>query len=88
MSASKNRKCLLCGEPYHTCSSCGMPEWAWTYCTEECWFSSMKAMQCLALGDKLASLLEAHEMVLLKEAISEESHYLDRILDGLLLPRD
>lgn len=86
--SSKSRRCLLCGEPYHNCGSCDMPEWAWTYCSEECWHSSHRAMQCLALGDKLAQLLEPHEITLLKAAIEKESHYLDRILDGVKLPRD
>jgi hypothetical protein len=45
-------------------------------------------MQCLALGDKLAKVLEPHEIALLKTAVEEESHYLDRILDGVKLPRD
>jgi hypothetical protein len=84
-----NRKCMLCGEPYHMCSSCDLPgEWAWSYCTEQCWQSSHRAMQCLALGDKLAKVLEPHEIALLKTAVEEESHYLDRILDGVKLPRD
>jgi hypothetical protein len=48
----------------------------------------MKAMQCLALGDKLARLLEPHEIALLKEGIEEESHYLDRVRDGFQLSRD
>jgi hypothetical protein len=60
----------------------------WSYCTEQCWQSSIKGMQCLAFGDKLARTLEPHEIVLLREAIEEESHYLDRILDGLRLPRE
>lgn len=88
MTAVKNHKCLLCGEPYHCCGTCDMPSWAWNYCTEECWHSSHKAMACLALGDKIGRLLEQHEIALLRTAIEDESHYLDRILDGVKLPRD
>ncbi len=83
--AGKNRKCLLCGEPYHHCGTCDGADWAWTYCTEECWFSSPKAFACLALGNKLAGLLEPHELALLKAAVGEEPHYLDRVVDGLKL---
>jgi hypothetical protein len=84
----KNYKCLLCGDSYHCCSSCDMPNWAWTYCTEECWHSSMKGMACLALGNKLAELLQPHEVALIKQAIEEEPHFLDRIATGLRLPRE
>lgn len=65
-----------------------MPDWAWTYCTEECWSSSQKAIMCLALGDKLAGLLGYHEIALLKEGVEESSHYLDKILEGIKLPRE
>lgn len=64
-----------------------MPSWGWTYCREECWSSSQKGMMCLALGDKLAGLLEYHELAILKEGIEDNSHYLDKILEGIRLPR-
>lgn len=88
MTAGRHHKCLLCGEPYHVCSSCDVPQWMYTYCTEECWSSSHKGMTCLALGDKLARLLEPHELSLLMYAIEDESHYLDKILEGIRLPRE
>ncbi len=65
-----------------------MPDWAWMYCTEECWSSSQKAMMCLALGDKLARVLEYYELAILKEGIEENSHFLDKILEGMKLPRE
>ncbi len=85
--AGKNRKCLGCGESYHCCSSCDMPEWGWTYCREECWAWSFRAVQLLALGVKIGALLETHELALLKEA-TNESHHLDKVLEGVLLPRE
>lgn len=86
--AEKNRKCLLCGELYHNCGTCDMPNWAWSYCSEECWSASHKALMCLALGHKLAKVLEPHELSLLKQGIEEESHYADKVLEGMRLPRE
>lgn len=86
--ASTNRKCLLCGEPYHCCGSCDLPSWAWTYCCEECWSASFRGIACLALGAKLAQVLEPYELAILKEGIEEESHYLDKIVEGTKLSRD
>lgn len=85
--AVKNRKCLGCGEGYHCCSGWDMPEWAWTYCCEQCWSWSFRAVQLLALGAKIGAMLEPHEAALLKEA-TEESHYLDKVLEGILMPRE
>lgn len=86
--ASKNRVCLTCGVNFHECSSCGdTPGWGWTYCSSECWSSSQRAIMCLALGNKLAGLLEPHELAILKVGIDEEPHWLDKVLEGLLLPR-
>ncbi len=87
MGANKNRKCLSCGEPYHCCGSCDMPEWAWTYCREECWAWSFRAVQLLALGDKIGRLLNSSDLALLKVA-TEESHFLDKVLEGAMLPRE
>lgn len=84
----KNRVCLLCGDPYHCCGSCDEPDWMWTYCSEECWSASFKGIACLALGSKLTQILEPHEIVMLIHGIEEESHYLDKILEGIRLPRE
>lgn len=65
-----------------------MPEWAWTYCREECWAWSFRAVQLLALGDKIARLLDPSDLALLKVAAEEGSHFLDKVLEGAMLPRD
>jgi len=86
--SARNHKCLLCGESYHVCSSCDVPSWMWTYCCEQCWAASQKGLMCLALGDRLARILEPHELSILKQGIEEESHFLDKILEGMQLPRE
>ncbi len=81
--ASKNRVCLGCGDSYHCCSSCGEPDWAYPYCTERCWSASARAKACVALGQKLRSLLEDDERFLLHSGIWDSSCYLDKIDEGL-----
>jgi hypothetical protein len=29
-------KCQTCGTRFHACSSCGLVDWEWDYCDEEC----------------------------------------------------
>ena len=85
--ADNNRKCLGCGESYYYCDYFGIPDWAYTYCCEQCWSWSFRAVQLLALGNKIGGLLEPHERALMRDA-SEESHYLDKVLEGILMPEN
>lgn len=32
--------CKTCGTKYHACSSCGIDDWEWDYCSVECRFNS------------------------------------------------
>lgn len=83
MTAIQNRVCLGCGDSYHCCGSCGLPDWGWTYCSEGCWSGSERARACVALGRKLREALTREELSLLKIGIEDSSCYLDKVAEGM-----
>jgi hypothetical protein len=81
--ASKNRVCLGCGDSFHVCRSCDVPDWGYTYCTEKCWTGSARAKACVALGARLRTVLSKEEVFLLQSGIWDTECYLAKIDEGL-----
>jgi len=81
--ASINSTCLTCGKKYHNCGSCGNPDYMDSYCCDECWSSSPRAIRLVALGEKIARLLEPYEVAMLRDAYESER---EKVMEGAGAP--
>jgi hypothetical protein len=49
--------CKMCNKKYHACSNCGLQDWEYTYCSEDCWNKDPENVKSLEILNNLISSL-------------------------------
>lgn len=61
-------ECLTCKKQYHACSSCGMQDWEYTWCNEECRSVSEHVIGLPLIMRKIFTALTPEERQVLSDA--------------------
>lgn len=54
--------CRTCGKKYHACSSCGIEEWEWEWCTEKCRDADKEASAAIKTLKEVCKKLSTDEL--------------------------
>ena len=69
--ASRNNICWICENKFHACSSCGLDEWEYKFCSEKC----LKVYQEQKLPDILEKYMLSRQQ-LFEILVATEELYL------------